>query len=106
MVLTGDLIDQVKPGDEIEIVAIYKADIDINMQNKYGFPLCRTYLECNSINKINEIEETMISQEDKIFFNKLKFNEHLVDIMVNSVAPSIYGHRIIKLALILALFGG
>ena len=38
VILTGDLCDQVKPGDEIELTAIYSNSYDSSLNSKNGFP--------------------------------------------------------------------
>lgn len=47
-----------------------------------------------------------ITDEDKTEIRKLARKHEIGDKIVNSIAPSIYGHKFIKKALALAMFGG
>ena len=40
------------------------------------------------------------------FIENIKLKEHLLRLLVHSLCPPIYGHYIVKAALLLILFGG
>ena len=106
IILTNDLVNMVKPGDEIEIIGIYKSIYDINSNLRNSFPLFKTYIEANYITKINDIIEEEITEKDKKEIIKLSKKINISKIIINSIAPSIYDHEIIKKALAVSLFGG
>lgn len=104
--MLGDSIDTVRPGDEVDIVGIYTNMFDYAMNSKHGFPVFTTYIEANSIQRVNEIELAEITQDDKKQIIELSRNPQIFDMIVNSIAPSIYGHNQVKTALALTIFGG
>lgn len=106
VLLLNDNIDCARPGDEVEITGIYSARFDYGMNVKHGFPLFKTTIEANSVRRVKEIEMTEITPEDRQTIHRLSQNPSVFDMIVNSIAPSIYGHVSIKTALALALFGG
>lgn len=65
------------------------------------------YIEANYIELAEqEIEEIEISKEDEEKILELSKNENLYEKLVNSLAPSIYGYKEVKEAILLQLFGG
>lgn len=65
------------------------------------------YIEANYIELAEEdIEEIKINKEDEKEILELSKDPKLYDKLVNSLAPSIYGYRVIKEAILLQLFGG
>ncbi len=47
IVLLDDLIDNARPGDEVEITGIYKNRFDYFANVKHGFPVFTTTIEAN-----------------------------------------------------------
>lgn len=102
-----DLIDKTKPGDEVEIVGIYKNNFCFSLNNKNGFPVFSTVIEANSIlNKQNEFSTLKINEDDIKLIEKYSKKENIKEIIFNSLAPSIFGHMDIKKAIALSLFSG
>jgi replicative DNA helicase Mcm len=65
------------------------------------------YLEANFVEPAEEeIEDIDIDKEDEAKILELAKNPRVVDMLVNSIAPSIYGNEDIKEAILLQLFGG
>jgi DNA replication licensing factor MCM2 len=50
-ILTGDLCDSCKPGDEIDITGIYYNNYDGSLNTQNGFPVFATVLQANYITK-------------------------------------------------------
>lgn len=92
-----DLIDLAKPGDEVEIIGIYKNGL-------LRDAIYTTHIVANSIIK-KEIG-CVLTKEDEREILKLSKNSRIVEILCNSLAPEIYGHFSVKRACLLALFGG
>ena len=107
VILLWDLIDSCKPGEEVEITGIYRNNYDASLNNKNGFPVFATILEANYVVKAHdELAGFKITEEDERQIKQLSRDPKIVDKIINSIAPSIYGHTDIKTAVALSLFGG
>jgi DNA replication licensing factor MCM2 len=107
VVLLADLIDKAKPGEEIEVTAIYRNNYSGQLNNKNGFPTFATMLEANHIIKTHDqLAGFRLTEEDEREIRALSKDPKIVDKIVQSIAPSIYGHNDIKTAVALSLFGG
>ena len=107
VILLWDLIDSAKPGEEIEVTGIYRNNYDAALNNKNGFPVFATILEANYVVKSHDqLAGFRLTDEDEREIRKLAKDPKIVDRIINSIAPSIYGHTDIKTAVALSLFGG
>ncbi|ORY56333.1 MCM2/3/5 family protein [Pseudomassariella vexata] len=107
VILLWDLIDKAKPGEEIEITGIYQNNYDAQLNNRNGFPVFATILEANNVVKAHDqLAGFRLTDEDEQAIRKLSRDPQIIDKVVNSIAPSIYGHNDIKTAVALSLFGG
>lgn len=106
IILTNDLVDKARPGDEVEITGIYKSLFDYSTNLKHSFPVFQTHIEANSIKRLNDIENTELTDEDKKDIRQLGKRTNITQLIFNSIAPSIYGHDFIKKALAISMFGG
>lgn len=98
-----DLVDKAYPGNRVTVVGILKE----KREKDYEELAFRTYLHAVSL-EVREkgFEEETISKEDEEKIQKLASLPDITERIVDSIAPSIYGLRHIKLALALQLFGG
>jgi DNA replication licensing factor MCM2 len=107
VVLLADLIDSAKPGEEIEVTAIYRNNYSGQLNNKNGFPVFATMLEANHVIKTHDqMAGFRLTDEDERQIRALSKDPAIVEKIVHSIAPSIYGHDDIKTAVALSLFGG
>ncbi|KAF5121968.1 DNA replication licensing factor mcm2 [Metarhizium brunneum] len=107
VILLWDLIDKAKPGEEIEVTGIYRNNYDAQLNNRNGFPVFATILEANNVIKAHDqLAGFRMTEEDEHEIRKLSRDPNIVDKIINSMAPSIYGHTDIKTAVALSLFGG
>ena len=107
VVLLWDLIDKAKPGEEIEVTGIYRNNYDAQLNNRNGFPVFATILEANNVVKSHDqLAGFRMTEEDEHEIRKLSRDPNVIDKIINSMAPSIYGHTDIKTAVALSLFGG
>ncbi|RVX75953.1 DNA replication licensing factor mcm2 [Exophiala mesophila] len=107
VVLLADLIDKAKPGEEIEVTAIYRNNYSGQLNNKNGFPVFATMLEANHIIKTHDqLAGFRLTDEDERKIRALSKDPKIVDKIIKSIAPSIYGHSDVKTAVALSLFGG
>ncbi|KYR02137.1 MCM family protein [Tieghemostelium lacteum] len=107
VILVDDLIDIIRPGEEIEVTGIYKHNFDTKLNHQHGFPVFATMIEANYVNKKEDLLSSFIlSEQDEKEIRKLARDENIGQKIIKSIAPSIYGHEDIKIGLALALFGG
>ncbi|KAI0470652.1 MCM-domain-containing protein [Xylariaceae sp. FL0804] len=107
IILLWDLIDKAKPGEEIEVTGIYRNNYDAQLNNRNGFPVFATILEANNVVKAHDqLAGFRLTEEDEHNIRKLSRDPQIIDKIVNSIAPNIYGHTDIKTAVALSLFGG
>ena len=105
-ILKYDLVDMIRPGDRIKSFAIYRSHPVENNRGKEG-TVFAPYLEINNIEKMKlEDEEGDLTEDDIINIIQLSRNPNIQRILVNSIAPSIYGNEHLKIAALLSLFGG
>ncbi|KAL8928062.1 MAG: hypothetical protein Q9172_001117, partial [Xanthocarpia lactea] len=107
VILLWDLIDSAKPGEEIEVTGIYRNNYDAQLNNRNGFPVFATILEANHVVKSHDqLAGFRLTEEDERDIRSLARDPKIVDKIIASMAPSIYGHTDIKTAVALSLFGG
>ncbi|CUS21202.1 LAQU0S02e08372g1_1 [Lachancea quebecensis] len=116
VILLWDLVDIAKPGEEIEVTGVYKNNYDGNLNARNGFPVFATIIEANSVRRreggqrSGEDEEGLDvfgwTEEEEREFRKISRDRGIIDKVISSIAPSIYGHKDIKTAVACALFGG
>ncbi|KAH3901814.1 probable DNA replication licensing factor MCM2 [Saccharomycodes ludwigii] len=122
VILLWDLVDIAKPGEEIEVTGIYKNTYDGNLNARNGFPVFATVIEANAIKRreggslvgdsvddgagYEGLDAFNWTEEEEREFRKLSRERGIIDKIIGSVAPSIYGHRDIKTAIACSLFGG
>ncbi|KAI9994633.1 hypothetical protein PInf_011383 [Phytophthora infestans] len=107
VVLVGDLIDKARPGDEIAVTGIYTNTPDPTLNLRDGFPVFRTVIEANHVERRADVlGSQLLTAEDKKQILRLAKQPDIAQRIINSIAPSIYGHQQVKTALALALFGG
>lgn len=108
IILLWDLIDSAKPGEEVDVTGIYKNSYDGSLNAKNGFPVFSTVIEANMIQRreAGHVGEFNLSEEEERQILDLSKQRDIIDRIITSMAPSIYGHRDIKTAIACSLFGG
>jgi DNA replication licensing factor MCM2 len=107
VILLWDLIDRAKPGEEIEVTGVYRNNYDAQLNNRNGFPVFATILEANNVVKSHDqLAGFRLTEEDEHQIRGLARDPQVIDKIIHSMAPSIYGHTDIKTAVALSLFGG
>lgn len=106
-ILLADLCDRCKPGDEVDITGIYTNNYDGSLNTEQGFPVFSTVIFVNHlvVKDCKHIVQSL-TDEDVKEITRLSRDPRIAERIINSIAPSIYGHEYIKRALALALFGG
>lgn len=105
VVATHDLVDVVRPGDRAVVTGILTVSVEKGIKNQQ--PIYQMYLVANNVEVASkEALDVEITPEDEKKIRELASRSDIRDLIVNSIAPSIYGYREIKKAIALLLFGG
>ncbi len=103
MILDDDLCNSIIPGDTVEVVGILR----LKQIGKTKEPVYAKYIDVVSIKSTQrEFEEVELTKEDIKQIKEFSKIPNVFEIITNSIAPSIYGHREMKKAVALQLFGG
>ncbi|KAL6761861.1 minichromosome maintenance protein 2 [Haematococcus lacustris] len=107
VILTHDLIDCARPGEEIDVTGIFVYGYDASLNVRNAFPVFSTHIEANYISKREDAYSIYaLTDEDKQAILALSRDPRIGQRIIKSIAPSIYGHEFIKAGLALTLFGG
>ena len=85
-------MDTARPGDEVEITGIYINRFDYFSNLKHGFPVFSTIIEANYIRRFGDEDIIELTEEDKQLIRDLARQPNIGKKIINSIAPSIYGH--------------
>ncbi|MEM3916952.1 MAG: minichromosome maintenance protein MCM, partial [Candidatus Nitrosocaldus sp.] len=110
-----DLVDNARPGDRIILTGIVDVERDLESRTM-DVPLFRLRVEGNNIeflasrgdgkdNTARSNSRFVISEEDEREIKRLASRPDLYDLLISSFAPHIYGHEIIKEAILLQIVG-
>jgi len=109
--LREDLVEPVMekkttPGNKVRIIGVVK-EIPIQipgggMSTRFDLVMNSNYIEP----VMEEFSEVEINKEDEEEIKNLSNDSRIYERLVRSIAPSIYGHEILKEALVLQLMGG
>ncbi|MCD2198943.1 minichromosome maintenance protein MCM [Halobacterium sp. KA-4] len=102
--VADDITGEVTPGDHVTVSGVLRLD---QSEGSNESPVFDLYMEGTSVViEDEEFDEMNITEEDKQQIVEISNRENIYEQMVDSMAPSIYGHREAKLAMILQLFSG
>jgi len=102
----GDITGMLNPGDHIIANGILKGSIRLD-EKRAKTTVFDKYIEMNSFELQEEkLEEIEITDEDERKIIEISKRENLMDEIVKSISPTIYGLEMEKRALALQLFGG
>ena len=103
--LTDDFVDKVKIGDKIEITGVLS--VKTRPQKINNKMILDYYIEAKNI-KILESNsiDISLSEEDIRKIDELSKRDDIIDLIIKSIAPSLYDLAFEKEAVALALFGG
>lgn len=105
VICDDDLIDLCKPGDRIQVVAVFTCLP--SKKNGFTSGTFRTVLVANNIVLINKESQPSFSVKDIAQIKKFTKQKHDVfEVLAQSLAPTIHGHDEIKRALLCMLLGG
>lgn len=109
VILDDDLVDRVKPGDRVQLVGIFRTLG--NRNTNHNSALFKTVILANNIVLLSSksgggVATATITDTDIRNINKVSKKKNLLEVLSQSLAPSIYGHDYIKKAILLMLLGG
>ena len=106
LLLEDDLVNKITPGDNITVTGILRLKPPMKMRQKQDLIFSR-YVEVNSVMSLRrDFEEIEITKEDERRIIELSKDPNITQTVLDSIAPSIYGHTEVKRAIALQLFGG
>jgi replicative DNA helicase Mcm len=101
-----DLVDKARPGDRVEVVGILKARAS-RMLKRGQLATYGKFFNGVSIKKEKaEYIDIDITDEDLVIIKELSESPYIIEKIRDSLAPSIYGHDLVKEAIATLLFGG
>ncbi|MHA1829666.1 MAG: hypothetical protein ACTSX6_13585, partial [Candidatus Heimdallarchaeaceae archaeon] len=104
--LVGDLVDVVRAGDRAIVNGILRMKPSLQ-QKKRQLATFDPWLEVNfAASRQKEFEELEIDPDTEKEILELSKDINIHNKIIRSIAPSIYGHEIIKEAIATVLFGG
>lgn len=107
VVLLDDLIDTVRPGEEVDVTGVCRHNYDFHLNKRQGFPVFATIIEANYVSKKEDALVSLhLDDADEKAIRALARDPHIGEKIVRSIAPSIFGHEDVKIAMAMALFGG
>ena len=103
VLLEDDLVNTVVPGDTVDLVGILR----IRPAPKTKAPIYSKFIDTISItNTEREFEEVELTKLDIKEIHEFSKRKDVIEQLTKAIAPSIYGHKEVKEALALQLFGG
>lgn len=108
VVLTQDLIDRAKPGEEVDVTGIYRNHFDPFLNSRQGFPVFTTILQANNVlcRSADVGNAFRMADEERQRFVEISQHPNWKRKLIQSIAPSICGREDIKLGLLLSMLGG
>jgi replicative DNA helicase Mcm len=109
----GDLVDQCRPGDRIMLTGIIRIEQE-QLAPQAKTSLFRLRMEGNNIEYLGgragskdtrSVERIMISAEDERQIRAIAAKPDAYEKLIASFAPHIYGHEVIKEAILLLIIG-
>merc|ERR1719240_1863460 len=106
VILTGDMVDTVRPGDKMDLTGIYKCLYDAGTNARTCFPVYRTELLAVHSKCKGDVKEISITDDMQVRIRELASQPNIRERFIASMAPSIYGMHHVKTAVALSLMGG
>ncbi|ESO02014.1 hypothetical protein HELRODRAFT_94361 [Helobdella robusta] len=105
IIADDDLIDNCKPGDRVQVIALYRCLP--SKKNGFTSGTFRTILVANNVQLLNkELHPTFSSKDISKIKKFSRQKKNVFEILSNSLAPTIHGHEYIKKAILCMLLGG
>lgn len=100
------LVDSIRAGERVRVMAISRSRPIESNKGKETVEFS-PFLLINSVDSVKiEEEDEDLTPKDVQEIRNLASNPNIVEILINSLSPAIYGNDHLKLAALLSLFGG
>eukprot|EP00448_Togula_jolla_P024305 CAMPEP_0170578644 /NCGR_PEP_ID=MMETSP0224-20130122/5565_1 /TAXON_ID=285029 /ORGANISM="Togula jolla, Strain CCCM 725" /LENGTH=890 /DNA_ID=CAMNT_0010901625 /DNA_START=53 /DNA_END=2725 /DNA_ORIENTATION=- len=106
VILTGDQVDKVRPGDELQLTGIYRCLYDAATNARTCFPVYRTEIESVHAKRKGDVKSAEITDDQHQQILELAKCPNIRERFIASIAPSIYGMWHVKTAIALSILGG
>jgi len=104
VIMEDDLVDKVKPGDRVQVIGVFKC---LEIGSTKFTATFKSVLIATGIETLNgDNEKAPLSATEIGEIKGISQRKDLFDLMIKSIAPSIFGHDYIKKAVLLQLLGG
>lgn len=97
-----DFSSKLQPGKRIEIIGIIKETPKFMKKSDIEENINEFILDAVNIESLEEEDDTIISEKDMEEITRISYS-HPLDALSKNLAPSIYGHEMIKKAVVLQL---
>jgi len=106
VVISGDMVDVVRPGEHVRAVGILDL-VPVKRDRDHSNPEFRPRLDCRYIETLgSDYRDIEISDADEARIRELAADPDIISILVRSTAPTILGHKNVKLGLLIQQVGG
>merc|ERR1719235_2187798 len=106
VILSGDMVDTIRPGDKMDLTGIYRCVYDAGTNARTCFPVYRTELLAVHIKVKGDVKEVSITDDMQARIRELAASPNIRERFIASMAPSIYGMQHVKTAIALSLMSG
>lgn len=106
VILTGDQVDSVRPGDELHLTGTYKCLYDAATNARTCFPVYKTIIEAIHLHRHGDIKVEKVTDDEEAKILDLAKQKNIRERFIASMAPSIYGMKYVKTAVAMSLMGG
>merc|ERR1719301_365090 len=106
VILTGDMVDTVRPGDKMDLTGIYRCIYDAGTNARTCFPVYKTEIQAVHIKCKGDVKEMSITDDMQARIRELAAQPNIRERFIASMAPSIYGMPHVKTAIALSLMSG
>merc|ERR1719469_306981 len=106
IVLTGDMVDSVRPGDELVLTGVYKCLYDASTNARTCFPVFKTEINAVHVHRRGDVKLIEITEDRQQEILKLSQDPNIRERFIASMAPSIYGMKHVKTAIATSMMGG
>eukprot|EP00440_Ansanella_granifera_P037225 gb/GFBE01040395.1/.p1 GENE.gb/GFBE01040395.1/~~gb/GFBE01040395.1/.p1 ORF type:complete len:892 (+),score=249.42 gb/GFBE01040395.1/:1-2676(+) len=106
VILTGDQVDTVRPGDELMLTGIYRCLYDAATNARTCFPVYRTDIQSVHLSRKGDLKLIQISDDQQQQILELAKSPNIRERFIASMAPSIYGMWHVKSSIALSIMGG
>jgi len=106
VILSGDLVDSVRPGDELHLTGMYSCLYDATMNARTCFPVFKTQIDAVHVHRRGDVKLIEITEDRQQQIIELSKDPNIRERFIASMAPSIYGMKHVKTAIATSMMGG